>query len=1816
MADVIDDLKVQIDASTQNADAKLDKFIAKMVKLQSTITGIEISNVGQIASGINQIAASVQGFNERTNKADFNRIAAGMSKIASVNAVGVSNTARAMASFVNSMSGTTHISFDASSVDSIATAIGKLGRVSVGNATMNLQTLKTDLKEFVDGMNRVETLRFNPDSLVKVVSSISKLGGMNATQSVKNLPQITKYLSEFVTGINAIGGVTFGLSGLEDLVNSISRLGGVKATQAAANLKPIKEQILRFVSGLNGIGALNFDTTNLTNLVSSITKLGGKAAGNSIGNIQQLGVALKGMMKTLSTAPAVSQNLIQMTNALAALASNGNRVSSASNAMYRGLNQYSSGAKKAQVSSHGLASAIGRVYATYWMLFRAFSWFGKAINISSDLTEVQNVIDVSFGNMAGMVDKFTSNSIQKFGMSELAAKKMAGVYMAMGRSLGAPQKEMANMSIELTKLAADMSSFYNVSQEDVGEDLRSVFTGMVRPLRDYGIDLTQANLQQYALAQGIKKPVAAMSQLEKVQLRYNYVMQQTAGIQGDYQRTAGTWANQVRLLCQQLGAIVGGTLINAFKPFLTAMNAVISKVIAVAKAISDALGKIFGWTFEASGGGAGTAGIVGDLEDAAGAADDLGGGAGGAADKLGDAAKNAKKLAGNLQAFDKLNVITSPNDSGGSGGSGGGASGGTDAGNYGEWVQGESILDHYKSDIDNLFELGEYIGETLTSAMNNIDWDRVYERARGFGSGLANFLNGLISPELFDATGRTIAGALNTSLHFLDSFGITFDWKDFGNSIAAGINGFFGKFDFNLMVDTFNVWAVGILETMSTAISNVSWSGIAEKVSSALKRVDWEGILHGVGEVVWAAFSAVVETTSTLFDIDEKSAAKVAGAIGGALVAIKGFSGISKAITNIKKVSPALNTLFKLTGPVKYVAIAGGITGVVYALDKFGIIKVNWSSLAAGFKNLASALEKFAKGIGQGLINFIDGVTPIITPALGTAVKVVGSSFEILSNVLNSIPESVVSGLTTTLLSLFGAFKTYEMVVKAGGLIQVFAGNLKLFASVLPGIFNSGSILKNLAAALGPSALGGIAFTAIGGGLLLIAQRIMRVTDEAANNSAIGEFSNALGELNDEVSSKTNEINANLDRSREAVENAGVVEAQIARDLAAEYNELSSKAGLSADEKERLKQVSEKLVEIIPNLKDYLDEETDCLNIQKESLDAVIQGYESMAQKQAAQEYLVQAYKDQYETQMNVNRAVEGWNDLADEFITNNEGMSETVKELIKAGDIQALEDLKHQVWDVNGSAQQLQYWFGESAVNGKAVDKMLGDLTGTMSEYDSTVQDAQDTLDKANYQLDTMKGTVADCTQKEKEAIEAVTEAKMATDDYQQSLSDLNTEFSNLDLTLSEDFMQNLALDDFDPTVLQEFFNALAEGVPASAESIKAAFEELGLTLPDELTKALSTKEATVQSECTKILVGIQSGVQANEGQLKTLFSNLGINLPDELIKNLSEKESSVQTSATNLLSEIEVGHSLMKRNLTKIFAALGLEIPEALITSLSDQNSATQEQAIELLGQISAAEESERQPLIEKFNSLGAGIADEGVIKALMDKTGETTTATTSYINDGIKKPLEDEKEPIRGEGEGIGKNIVFGVNSGIENNAGSTHGAIRTWVSGITGFFKDLLGIASPSKVFGEFGGFTVSGFNDGVEGNMKSSFSLVEKWAKGVSNAFDIANPLAPELGVTYTANTPMLQTVDAAMSIRIPDNLNTSFGLDVTADLTTSMQDVKVANSEMIAELRRQNELLQIIANKPVIDKGDVVDAWKSGAKDFRKETGKQLGIVY
>ena len=399
-----------------------------------------------------------------------------------------------------------------------------------------------------------------------------------------------------------------------------------------------------------------------------------------------------------------------------------------------------------------------------------------------------------------------------------------------------------------------------------------------------------------------------MTNAEKTLLRYQYTLEASSAAAGDFARTSGSWANQLRILTQSfqaLGAIVGEVLINAFKPFISMLNSVMQSVINFARTIANALGNIFGWTYEVSG-----SGITEDF-------DDIGSSTGDIEDNLGGAADNAKKLKDYVLGIDELNII-SPDDEADSGsGAGGGGVGGGGAGDAsgGEWVKTDGMLDRYKSEIDSLYELGEYIGKALTDAMNSIDWESVYESARNFGTGLAQFLNGLISPELFGALGRTIAGALNTALWFLNSFGKEFDWTDFGLSIATGINEFFKTFDFALLADTINVWAKGILTTITTALEQIDWYNIGTQIGTFLEEIDFLEIGGKLIDALWDAINAASELYDGMFDT-----ASVETIILTAIAGLK-FTGIGKALGDA--------LLKAITGELSLSSLASGLATTI-----------------------------------------------------------------------------------------------------------------------------------------------------------------------------------------------------------------------------------------------------------------------------------------------------------------------------------------------------------------------------------------------------------------------------------------------------------------------------------------------------------------------------------------------------------------------------------------------------------------------------------------------------------------------------------------------------------------------------------------------------------------------------------------------------------------------------------------------------------------------------------------------------------------------
>lgn len=315
----------------------------------------------------------------------------------------------------------------------------------------------------------------------------------------------------------------------------------------------------------------------------------------------------------------------------------------------------------------------------------------QAIDTASDIQEVQNVVDTAFGSMSYKMEEFAQDSVKQFGISQLSAKQLGSTFMAMGASMLGNMEKASDMAINLTARAADMASFYNKSIQETSTALKSIYTGETESLKEYGVVMTQVNLQEFARQQGINKSIQAMTQAEKVQLQYTYVMQQTSLAAGDFAKTSDSWANQTRVLSEQfkeLLGILGSGLITVLTPVVKFLNTVLTMLIAIAKQIGAILSKLFGISIPVADSGK----LAEDLSMAAGGADELAEGV----EAAGKAAKGA------LAPFDRLNVLSKNEGSGK--GSGAGAGGGFEMPDLEMDETQVEEVDAMSSAIDSLLE--------------------------------------------------------------------------------------------------------------------------------------------------------------------------------------------------------------------------------------------------------------------------------------------------------------------------------------------------------------------------------------------------------------------------------------------------------------------------------------------------------------------------------------------------------------------------------------------------------------------------------------------------------------------------------------------------------------------------------------------------------------------------------------------------------------------------------------------------------------------------------------------------------------------------------------------------------------------------------------------------------------------------------------------------------------------------------------------------------------------------------------------------------
>lgn len=231
---------------------------------------------------------------------------------------------------------------------------------------------------------------------------------------------------------------------------------------------------------------------------------------------------------------------------------------------------------KGNLISEGIIAGVKKLASGMKELASNVGNFVKeGIKNASNLTEVQNVVDTAFGKNAESVNQWAKAAATSYGMSELDAKKYNGTMGAMLKSMQLTDAEVLKMSQSMVGLAGDFASFYNLDTEEAFNKIRSGISGETEPLKQLGINMSVANLEAYALSQGIKKSYNSMTQAEQATLRYNYLMKVSADAQGDFAKTSDSFANQQRIAqlnVQNLATSIGNQLLPICNKAMTIFN--------------------------------------------------------------------------------------------------------------------------------------------------------------------------------------------------------------------------------------------------------------------------------------------------------------------------------------------------------------------------------------------------------------------------------------------------------------------------------------------------------------------------------------------------------------------------------------------------------------------------------------------------------------------------------------------------------------------------------------------------------------------------------------------------------------------------------------------------------------------------------------------------------------------------------------------------------------------------------------------------------------------------------------------------------------------------------------------------------------------------------------------------------------------------------------------------------------------------------------------------------------------------------------------
>lgn len=716
------------------------------------------------------------------------------------------------------------------------------------------------------------------------------------------------------------------------------------------------------------------------------------------------------------------------------------------------VNQLTGASNKAAKQATSIFSGMGKKIAGA-LSIAAFAKFTKdCIEVGSNVTEVQNVVDTAFGDLSHQADLWASNAMTNFGLSELSAKKYMGVFGQMSNAMGITGQAALDMAEDVTGLTGDVASFYNLSTDEAYTKLKSIWTGETETLKDLGVVMTQTNLDQYALNNGFGKTTAKMTEQEKVMLRYQYVTSALSNATGDFVKTQDSWANQTRILTlrfQQLKASLGKGFIALFTPILRGFNNLLAGLQKVADGFASFVQMLTGADVSTSMGSI-SSDIAGIGDDASSAADNVG--------DIGSAAKKtAKDIEKSLAGFDQINKLTEPtDDSSDSSGSTGGTSSGIGSVDLVPDVSGSTsnatsaISDFVNKAKKELDKLRKWSVSTFSPSMSRI-WDGLtkntdtakknlasaFNDIRALGPPLLNYFNGPFTNYLVtwvDTNGSILNG-------LFDSFNTVF--SDVWNKAAYPILANFVSVGLPMLTD----FASQTLSLNGTIFDTfkASWNSLwSEGVSPAIESISnvWIGLVNTMagawnewGEPIFTGIKAAVKTTGDVFlDIWNnmlqpvwENALDVIDRVWSEhlqplLANFLDFVGeIVTCATTIYNnfIAPVVGFLSELLGPI-FIAIfdsignkVGVVVGTIADLmnDTITVFKGviqfikgvfsgdwegAWNGIVTAFDGIFSGIADIAKGPINMVIGFINGLVTGVQSGINAIVRSVNKlSFKV-----------------------------------------------------------------------------------------------------------------------------------------------------------------------------------------------------------------------------------------------------------------------------------------------------------------------------------------------------------------------------------------------------------------------------------------------------------------------------------------------------------------------------------------------------------------------------------------------------------------------------------------------------------------------------------------------------------------------------------------------------------------------------------------------------------------------------------------------------